>query len=118
MKIPSMNKEKITEVNQKILSFIEEFEGVDPLIIDVKGRSSVADYFIVAHFNSNVAMQAAYEAINSYLKDEDLHIEKQDRKAISSDWIAVDGGFTVTHLMSKEARSFYSIEKLWELERI
>lgn len=118
MKIPSMSEEKITEINKKILNFIEEFEGVEPLLIKVKGRSSVADFFIVAHFNSSVAMQSAYEAINTYLKDEDLYIEKQDRKGLSQDWIAIDGGFVITHLMSREARNFYNIEKLWELESV
>lgn len=116
MKIPSMSKEEMKEVNENILSLIDEFGGINPVLVDVKGRSSIADYFIIAHFNSKVAMEATYEAIASYMKDQDLYLPKQDRKGSSPDWIAIDGGFIVCHLMSEEARNFYNIEKLWELE--
>jgi len=100
------------EQAKAIVQALEERKGVDIKIYDVRGKSSLTDFFVVAtgsaapHLKalageSQCAMKAA--GVNSFRTSGDPE----------SGWIVVDYIDVVLHVFSPEARAYYALEKLW-----
>ncbi|HIW36194.1 MAG TPA: ribosome silencing factor [Candidatus Treponema faecavium] len=103
-------KEKALELAQ----ILEDGKGENVCVIDVSEISSWTDYFIIVTVHSSVLAQGLYKDIKDFTKSNDLQIHVPNRKNPSGDdWILVDIGSIVVHLMSSEARDFYDLEKLW-----
>ena len=102
----------IEEQTQAIVKALEEREGTDIKVYDVRGKSQLADCFVVAtgaaapHLKALIAeTQAAMKALGvaSYRTSGDPE----------SGWIVVDYIDIVVHVFSPEARAYYALEKLW-----
>lgn len=91
---------------------LDEMKAKDIVKIDVRGRSTVTDYMIVASGNSKRHVSAVAQSVLDKIKEQGiklLGVEGQD----VGDWVLVDVGSIVVHLMMPDARSFYDIERLW-----
>ncbi len=97
---------------EKIVSALEARKGTDVKVYDVRGKSSLADFFVVAtgaaapHLKALVAeTQAEMKAlgVKSYRTSGDPE----------SGWIVVDYIDVVVHVFSPEARAYYALEKIW-----
>ena len=80
--------------------------------INLKGKSSIADYMIIASGTSSRHIQALSEQVYEVLKNNGIincKIEGKD----SSDWKLVDGIDLVVHIFNPEKRKFYELEKMW-----
>ena len=65
-------------------------------------------------YTGDVENKCIYKAIKDYVKENDLEIYLTNSKnAQGDDWNLIDIGPVVVHLMTKEARDFYDLEKLW-----
>ncbi|MEX0723388.1 MAG: ribosome silencing factor [Gracilimonas sp.] len=88
-------------------------KGKDITILDVSELTTLTDFFVVCHGTSDVQVKALADAI-----EEDL-LEKMDEKAWKKEglqgrsWIILDFVNIVVHVMSKEKRDFYGIERMW-----
>ena len=100
------------EQAKTIATALEERKGTDVKIYDVRGKSSLADFFVVAtgaaapHLKALIAeSQAAMKAagVQSYRTSGDPE----------SGWIVVDYIDVVVHVFSPEARAYYALEKIW-----
>ena len=83
------------------------------VIIDLKNKSSIADYMIIASGTSSRHIQAISENTAQKLKSfglDDCRIEGQD----SDDWKLIDALEIVIHIFHPEKRSSYNLEKMWE----
>lgn len=81
-------------------------------ILDVRGLTSVTDFFVIATADSERKARAAYEHIVDELKHEDerpLHIEGAD----TLHWILLDYVDVVVHIFMPDERKFYDLESLW-----
>mgnify|MGYP000278903198 CR=1 FL=1 len=84
----------------------------DPVLLDVRPLTSLADAFLICHGTSNRQVSAIAEHIQRDLK-------KQGIKALSVDglkeghWVLMDYGEVVVHLFHEEARELYGLERLW-----
>ena len=86
--------------------------GEELVVLDLRGIASFTDFFIIMHGNSSRQNTAIYENIEKELKKEKikaLSVEGRER----ADWILMDFGSFIVHVFSKEAREYYSLEKLW-----
>lgn len=84
----------------------------DILVLDLRDISSFTDYFVIMQGNSKRQNIAIYESIEKELKNEKvrpLSIEGRE----NAEWILMDYGYFIIHIFSKEAREYYSLEKLW-----
>lgn len=84
----------------------------DVAILDVRGLTSVTDFFVIATADSERKAKAAYEHIVDELKHEDerpLHIEGSD----TLHWILLDYVDVVVHIFMPDERKFYDLESLW-----
>jgi len=93
---------------------LEELKGVDVTVIDIMGKSSIADAMIVATGTSQRHVRSLAENVRLSAKNAGrapLGVEGDDR----SDWVLVDLGDVIVHVMTEEKREFYALEKLWSI---
>lgn len=80
-------------------------------MIDLVGKTSIADYMIIANGRSSRHVSAMAGHMYDKIKPQsaDFHVEGQDK----GDWVLIDTGDVIVHLFRPEVRDFYKIEKLW-----
>ena len=106
-----MNK----ELKETILTSLEDIKAVNPVAIDVKNISSLTDFMVIASGTSNRHLAAMSERVLEGLKENNvsgIRIEGQG----GDEWLLVDAGDVIIHLMSSDAREFYDLESLWDPE--
>ena len=95
-----------------VIDKIEDLKGRDIIDLNVTGKSSVTDTMLVCSGNSkrHVVSIAEHVATESkHAGHAPLSVEGQE----TGDWVLVDLGDVVVHVMQEEARDFYQLEKLW-----
>jgi len=87
-------------------------KALDIIILDLKGISSITDYFVICTGNSDTHVQGIAEKIKESLDEKDVKLwnSEGERKAT---WILLDYIDVIVHIFTKEAREFYSLERLW-----
>ncbi len=96
-------------------SSLDDDKGEGVVVIDLAGRSSMADYLIIASGRSTRHVGAMAENLRERLKTAGVHdigIEGMPH----CDWVLIDGGDIVVHLFRPEVRAFYNLEKMWGVE--
>ena len=103
---------KILSLKKIIIETLDINKAQDIVSIDLKDKSSMADYMIIASGTSSRHIQALSEQVLEKLKDygiKDSKIEGKD----SSEWKLVDGIDLIIHIFHPEKRRFYELEKMW-----
>ncbi|MDR0425989.1 MAG: ribosome silencing factor [Clostridiales bacterium] len=98
------------DLSRAVAAMFDAKKGRDISIIDLAGKTAIADYFVIVSCNSTVAVKALYEYMEESLSRcgiRALHTDA-DKK-----WIAVDYGSVIVHIFYEELREFYRIERLW-----
>ena len=93
-------------------SACEEKKGVDPLILDLRKLTDIADFFVLVHGNSDRHVRTISDAIldNLYAKKvKPLHVEGKNEAT----WILLDYGAVIAHIFHYATRKFYNLECLW-----
>ena len=104
--------DKISNLKNKILKILDNNKALDIVTIDLEGKSSIADYMIVASGTSSRHIQALSEQVYEEIKNSGIincKIEGKD----SNDWKLVDGIDLIVHIFNPEKRKFYELEKMW-----
>ena len=98
----------------EIAQILEDSKAEEVTVIDVSELNSWTDYFVIATIHSSSHWQGLAKQIKDYVKANEMEIHVTHNKAPSGDdWNLIDIGSVVVHLMSKDAREFYDLEKLW-----
>tara|TARA_B100001175_G_scaffold311936_1_gene317124 strand:- start:468 stop:788 length:321 start_codon:yes stop_codon:yes gene_type:complete len=103
-----------TSLKNKIIATLEDIKAVNPIAINVKKISSLTDFMVIASGTSDRHINAMSERVLERLKKDvsGMKIEGQS----GGDWLLVDAGDVIVHLMSSDAREFYDLESLWDPE--
>ena len=104
---------KKNTIIEKIYKILDDNKAQDIVIIDLKDKSSIADYMVIASGTSSRHIQAISENTAQKLKTyglNDCRIEGQN----SDDWKLIDAIEVVIHIFHPEKRSSYNLEKMWE----
>ena len=96
-----------------IFKAAQEKKAIDPVLIDLQGRSSVTDYYFLCSGQSSQQLAAIAEAIERVLKKEKIHCLRKEGE-MPSEWILLDYGDVVIHVLSEEYRRYYDLETLWK----
>ena len=104
--------EKNTNLKSIILDTLDSNKALDIISIDLKNKSSMADYMIIASGTSSRHIQALSEQVLGKLRDNGVKNSKIEGKE-SSDWKLVDGIDLIVHIFNPEKRKFYELEKMW-----
>ena len=100
-------------LKNKILEILENIKAVNPIAIDVKKISSLTDFMVIASGTSNRHLAAMSDKVIEGLKDSNVSGIKIEGQG-GDEWLLVDAGDVIIHLMSSEARDFYDLESLWD----
>ena len=92
---------------------IEDKKGESIRVLDMRGKSSIADYLILATGTSNPHIKAMKSALDKALKDFGVALSGEDCE-VGSGWIIVDAFDFVVHLQTQEIRDFYRLDQLWK----
>lgn len=106
------NVEDVLKLTKFVEDVLEEHSAQDMLRIDLDGKSSLADFMIVASGRSNRHVNALADYVQTALKEYGLTkmgIEGTE----SNDWVLIDAGDLIIHIFRPEVREFYNIEKIW-----
>ncbi|MGD9901029.1 MAG: ribosome silencing factor [Spirochaetales bacterium] len=100
----------------KIATAMHDKKAKNILIIDIKESTSLADYFIIGSVTSNTHAKGVMGYIEDELKQINLEpIRREGRH--NSNWIVLDYGDIIVHIMETETREFYNLEKLWQNDK-
>ena len=95
-----------------ILDTLDSNKALDIISIDLKNKSSMADYMIIASGTSSRHIQALSEMVLEKLKGNGVKNSKIEGKE-SADWKLVDGIDLIVHIFHPDKRKFYELEKIW-----
>ena len=104
--------DKILYLKDTIIKTLDLNKAHDIVSIDLKDKSSVADFMIIASGTSSRHIQSLSEQVLEKFKDsglKDLKIEGKE----SNEWKLVDGIDLIVHIFHPEKRKFYELEKIW-----
>ena len=104
--------EKNTDLKSIILETLDSNKALDVISIDLKNKSSMADYMIIASGTSSRHIQSLSEHVLEKLKANGVKNSKIEGKE-SGDWKLVDGIDLIIHIFNPEKRKFYELEKIW-----
>ena len=104
--------DKISNLKKEIINILDSNKALDIVTINLEGKSSMADYMIVASGTSSRHIQALSEQVFENFKRNGIKNCKIEGKE-SSDWKLVDGIDLIVHIFNPEKRKFYELEKIW-----
>jgi ribosome-associated protein len=97
---------------ERVLVSLDDDKAEDIVPIDLRGRSSVADYMVVCSGRSSRQVAAIAEKLVDRLKEEFGRSCKIEGKE-QGDWVLIDAGDVIVHVFRPEVREFYQLEKMW-----
>ncbi|MFT4628957.1 MAG: nicotinate-nucleotide adenylyltransferase [Arenicella sp.] len=109
-KIPPMNPEQIKD---QVVASLEDVKGQDIRVIDITDVSNFADFMIVASGTSDTHVKALAREASTSLRTQGVKPIGEDGADIG-EWVMVDFGDVVLHVMRPEVREYYDLEKLWD----
>ena len=101
-----------SDLKNLIIKTLDDNKATDIIAIDLEGKTSLADYMIIASGTSSRHIQALSEQVYEELKNNGIVNCKVEGKD-STDWKLVDGIDLVVHIFNPEKRKFYELEKMW-----
>ena len=104
--------DKITDLKKIIIHTLDDNKAQDIVSIDLKDKSSMADFMIIASGTSSRHIQSLSEQVLNKLKDNGVINSKIEGKD-SNEWKLVDGIDLIVHIFHPEKRKFYELEKIW-----
>ena len=104
--------DKISDLKEIVITTLDLNKAEDIVTIDLKDKSSMADYMIIASGTSSRHIQSLSEQVLEKLKDNGIKDSKIEGKE-SGEWKLVDGIDLIVHIFHPEKRKFYELEKIW-----
>ena len=104
--------DKISDLKEIVINTLDLNKAQDIVTIDLKDKSSMADYMIIASGTSSRHIQSLSEQVLEKLKNNGVKESKIEGKE-STEWKLVDGIDLIVHIFHPEKRKFYELEKIW-----
>ena len=104
--------DKISDLKEIVITTLDLNKAEDIVTIDLKDKSSMADYMIIASGTSSRHIQSLSEQVLEKLKDNGIKDSKIEGKE-SGEWKLVDGIDLIVHIFHPEKRKYYELEKIW-----
>ena len=98
------------QLAEGIARLLDDRKGIDVTVIDLLGKTIVADYFVIASATSTTAVKALSDHVVEEMEKRGAECLHKD---VDSKWVALGFAGVVVHVFYDEIREFYSIERLW-----
>ena len=103
----------MNETVQLICKALSEKSAIDVKIIEIKGMSDIADYFVVCSGRSAPQVKALDEHLEETMERAGKFAEHKEGVR-EGKWIALDYGDAIVHIFHKDIRDVYALDKLWD----
>lgn len=106
---------EVEALQQLVIDALEDLKGKDIRVLDVRGKSSITDIMVFVSGTSSRHLKSLADSVAIKAKQAGippLGVEGEN----SGEWVLVDLGDVVVHVMMPEIRDFYNLEKLWEVD--
>ena len=107
-----MQKKEINQLKKEIENILNDNKALEVKSINLKDKTSIADFMIIASGNSSRHIQALAEILLDELKKKGIsncHLEGKN----SNDWKLIDAMDIIIHIFHPEKRKFYNLERMW-----
>jgi ribosome-associated protein len=108
----SDKKTRLIQLQEVILTSLDEDKAEDVLCIDLEGKSSIADKMVIASGRSARHVAALADHVSKKVKENGFGNVKIQGLP-NADWVLIDAGDIITHIFKPEVRAFYDIERIW-----
>lgn len=111
-----MKKKKAAseKLKKQIVEAILDKKGNEVIELDLREiDSSIADFFIISHGDSNTQVSAISDAVYKTVKDEMELLPAGTEGKTNANWIVLDYFDVVVHVFHRESRQYYQLEELW-----
>ncbi len=98
-----------------IMRSLDDDQAVEPVSIPLAGKTSIADYMVIASGRSTRQVAAMASKLAERIKA-DLGRDVRIQGLTASDWVLLDAGDIIVHLFRPEVRAFYNLEKMWSFD--
>jgi len=99
----------------QVLASLDDDKAEDVVTIELSGKSTIADFMVVASGRSHRHVGAMADHLGAVMKDAGLRGVSMEGAA-RADWILIDGGDVIVHIFRPEVREFYGLEKMWGVD--
>ncbi len=99
-------------MRQEILAAIADAKGQDTKVLDVRGVTDFTDYMIIVSGTSSRHVQTVADKVRVHMRERGVRPVGSEGEA-TGDWVLIDFGDVVVHVMRPQVRDFYNLEKLW-----
>lgn len=100
------------ELLARVLSSLKDDKAEDIVQIDLRGKTAIGDYMVIASGRSTRQVAAMSEKLIERLKQDFGRIARIEGKG-TGDWVLIDTGDVIVHIFRPEVRDFYQLEKMW-----
>ena len=107
-----MQLKEIDQLKEEIKQILSTNKGTDIKSIDLKGKTSIADFMIIASGNSSRHIQALSEILLEKLKKKGIENCRLEGHS-SNDWKLIDALDIIVHIFHPKKRKFYDLERMW-----
>ncbi len=97
-------------LRQLVTEALDDMKAEDVVVLDVRGRTLVTDYMVIASGRSDRHVNSIADRVLGKLRDHRIGKIAEER---SRDWILLDAGDVIAHVMLPEVRQLYDLEKFW-----
>lgn len=98
-----------------IVESLEDHKAADIVVIDLKGKSDIADYMVIATGQSGRQVSTMADRLSLVVKDHGVVGAVPEGRG-QADWVLLDGVDVIVHLFRPEVREFYNLEKMWNAD--
>ena len=110
--VPTMPKDDLHDL---VMRQLDDDQAQEIVSIPLEGKSSVADYMVIASGRSTRQVAAMAQKLAEKVKQAG-HGPVRVEGLPAADWVLIDAGDVVVHLFRPEVRSFYNLERMWSFE--
>ena len=107
-----MQIKEINQLKKDIEKILNENKAIEVRSINLKGKTSIADFMIIASGNSSRHISALSEILMEQLKNKGIHNCHLEGRN-SNDWKLIDAVDIIIHIFHPEKRKFYDLERMW-----
>jgi len=107
-----MQIKEINQLKEEIENILNDNKAIEVKSINLKGKTSIADFMIIASGNSSRHIQALSEILVNKLKKKGINNCRLEGRS-SNDWKLIDAIDVIVHIFHPEKRKFYDLERMW-----
>lgn len=108
----STGTDQVEALHALVLNSLDDDQAVETVSIPLAGKSSIADYMVVASGKSTRQVASMAQKLAEKIKAEFGRSARVEGLP-NADWVLIDAGDVIVHLFRPEVRSFYNLERMW-----